>query len=193
MPLQPEKFVAFEPSMPILIAPRVDHRFILAVEMLRSGRPIRMRTSGVSMLPSIWPGDVVVVENKASSEIVSGDIVVVARGGKFFVHRLVGKRDSHWITRGDSNPQNDPPFAGVELLGKVSAIHHRRRVMIPRPRVSLAVRTLAWMLCHWDTLRNVTLRAYAFWQNRAPLRRSQEKPGRGAEALAPASPQLRHG
>ena len=128
--------------MPLMTEPREDHRLNLAAEILESGGVIRLQAFGASMLPSIWPGEVLVIESKTGQEIVSGDIVLIARDGRFFVHRLIGRRCSYWITRGDSMPRNDPPSAAPELLGRVSAIHRKRRVVIPQPGVSLTVRTL---------------------------------------------------
>src|SRR5579864_3119340 len=109
--------------MPIMSEAREGHKLELATEVLTSGGIIRLQAQGTSMLPSIWPGDVVSIEHKPSQEIVPGDIVLVARHSRFFVHRLTEKHNSRWITRGDSLPQNDQPVAEVEVLGKVSLIH----------------------------------------------------------------------
>jgi phage repressor protein C with HTH and peptisase S24 domain len=138
--------------------PRLD----LAAEVLRAGGRLRLRALGSSMLPSIWPGDVLCIERKPGEEIVPGDIVLVARGGRFFVHRLLEKCDSGWVMRGDSLPQNDEAVAEVQVLGKVSAIHRKGRVVPASTRISRLNRGLAWMLCRWDLLRNVALRLHLF-------------------------------
>jgi len=153
--------------MPLMTEHR-DHRLNLAAEILRAGGVIRIRGLGASMLPSIWPGDVLVIESTAGSQIIPGEIVLVERDARFFVHRLVKRLNSHCITRGDSVPQNDPPVDALELLGRVAEIHRKRRVIIPEPQVSLTVRALGWMLCHYDLLRNLALRIHAFQQNRSP-------------------------
>src|SRR6202451_4853522 len=109
---------------------RENHKLDLAAEVLRSGGSIRMQALGTSMLPSIWPGDVLRIENKVGEEAVPGDIVLVARDRRFFIHRLIEKHNSQWITRGDSLPQNDAPVAEGQVLGKVSAIHRRGRGIV---------------------------------------------------------------
>ena len=154
---------------PLMTAPGEDHKLVLAAQILNSGGAIRLQALGTSMLPSIWPGDVLVIESKSGAETVPGDIVLVARDGRFVVHRLVEKLNSHWITRGDSVPQNDPPATAPELLGRVSAIHRKHRVFIPQPRVSRSVRTLSWMLCRWGGLRNIALRVHSLRQDFAPF------------------------
>jgi hypothetical protein len=137
-----------------------DPKLDLAAEVLRAGGSLRLQALGSSMLPSIWPGDVLCIEHKAGDEIVPGDIVLVARVGRFFVHRLIEKCDSGWVTRGDSLPQSDEAFAEVQVLGKVSVIHRKGRVVSAKPRISWLNRALGWMFCRWDLLRNVALRMH---------------------------------
>jgi hypothetical protein len=92
---------------------------------------------------------------------VAGDIVLVARQNRFFIHRLVEKHDSRWITRGDSLPQNDDSVDSCDVLGRVSLIHKRARVIVPSPCRSLFSRALAWMLCHSDSFRTIALRVHS--------------------------------
>ena len=154
--------------MPVTTEIREENKLDLAAEVLSAGGVIRLRALGASMLPSIWPGDVLTIENKPGEEAVPGDIVLIARDSRFFIHRLIEKQAACCITRGDSLPHNDPPVSQGQLLGKVSAIHRGKKVIVPNPRVSLWDRTLAWMLCHWRLLRNVALRIHFSWQKRVP-------------------------
>jgi hypothetical protein len=163
MPFQSEEFVVFRLPMPVLTEVRETHKLDLAAEVLSSNGVIRLRTLGTSMLPSIWPGDVLNIENKVGEEIVPGNIALVRRDGRFFVHRLVESCNSQWITRGDSLPQNDPPVLEAQVLGKVSTIHRMSRVIVPSSRVTPLVRVLAWMFCHWDIFRNLVMRFHSFW------------------------------
>jgi hypothetical protein len=165
--------------MPVMTEAREGRKLDLAAEVLRSSGAIRLQALGTSMLPSIWPGDVLSIENKSGEEILPGDIVLVARDRRFFVHRLIEKRNSQWTTRGDSLPQNDDPVAEVQVLGKISTIHRKRQAISPNPRVSLSIRTVAWMLCHCDSLRNITLRIHSFW-----LRRGEQPSKSNVEKIA---------
>ncbi|HXM63074.1 MAG TPA: S24/S26 family peptidase [Terriglobales bacterium] len=136
-----------------------DHKLDLAAEVLRAGGSIRLQALGNSMLPSIWPGDVLCIEHKRGEEMVPGDVVLVARDGRFFIHRLIEKRDSGWVTRGDSLAQNDSPVVESQVLGKVSLIQRKTGVLIPSSLSRLS-RALAWMLCRWDLFRNFALRMH---------------------------------
>jgi len=141
----------------------------LAAEILASGGKVRMRALGTSMLPALWPGDIVTIEGTSCHAAVPGDIVLVLRKQHPFIHRLEKRCDDggrlQWITRGDAVPQNDPPVAASELLGRVSCIQRNHRILVPRRRLSLAARLLAWMFCHWDRFRSVCLRLHSYRQN----------------------------
>ena len=135
----------------------------LAVEVIRSVGAIRLRALGTSMLPTIWPGDLLTVEHL--DQMVSGDIVLVSQDRRLLIHRLVEQRDSHWVTRGDSLPQNDAPVARSQVLGKVSVIHRQTGDVIPSRRMSQLARLLAWMLSCSDGFRKVVLRIRSIWQH----------------------------
>jgi magnesium-transporting ATPase (P-type) len=117
------------------------------------------------MLPSVWPGDVLTIESAAHGEIVPGDIVLVMRDNRFFVHRLVETQQVHggtlWITRGDAMPHDDPPATESQLLGRVAGIRCGNRSLIPSRQVSPLHFGLAWMLCRWDRFRNLALNTHA--------------------------------
>ena len=153
--------------MAVMTQARDDHKLDLAAEVLRAGGRLRLQALGNSMLPSIWPGDVLCIEHKRGEEIVPGDIVLVARDGRFFIHRLIKKYESRWITRGDSLPQSDPPVEEIQVLGKVATIHRKGRAVCPNGRVSPLAAVFAALLCRWDLLRNLALRVHLLRDRRA--------------------------
>jgi len=98
----------------------------LASEILRSFGTLRFAAAGWSMLPALWPGDVLVINLVSSDQIQIGDIVLVGREGRLFAHRVVAEtQDSsspRWITQGDALPAPDFPVNQTELLGRVTSI-----------------------------------------------------------------------
>ena len=140
----------------------------LAGEVLASGGTVKLRAFGNSMLPSLWPGDVVTIEGACRGLAAPGDIVLVLQNQRPFIHRVARVLDCNgrrqWTTRGDAMPQSDPPVAEPELLGRVSAIERNRRVIVPSRHLSATVRLLAWMFCHWDRFRSICLRMHSFRQ-----------------------------
>ncbi len=116
------------------------------------------------MLPSLWPGDLLTIQSAACDELVPEDIVLVLRDNRFFVHRLVERRQSQdcpsWITRGDAIRHNDAPVAASDLLGRVARIRRANRSFVPSRRLSLLHSALAGMLFRWDGFRNLALRIH---------------------------------
>jgi signal peptidase I len=154
-----------------------DSKLGLAAEMLCGHGSVRLEIKGTSMLPCLWPGDLLTIECVAHDEIASGDIVLVMRDNRFFAHRLIGRQQSQncilWITKGDAVPQNDPPVAASELLGRVAGIHRGNRSFVPTRQLSLFQSALAWMLCRLDHFRGLALRIHAVRLQAGPPRSRQ--------------------
>ena len=114
----------------------------LAGEVVRTFGNVRLRVFGTSMVPSILPGDLISVQRANVSEISLGEIVLYAREGRLFVHRVVGCKgwpeNSHLITRGDWLRHNDPPISSSELLGRVILIERGNSQW--RPTLDLSTR-----------------------------------------------------
>ena len=121
----------------------------LAGEVLRSSGSLRLRVTGWSMLPTIWPGDTLVVEYAASSDVLDGDVVVFSNGRRFVAHRVVkktsGPGDSMVQTQGDALSLPDSPVAHDELLGKVSFIVRNGKLVKPARSLRLPERAVAAM------------------------------------------------
>lgn len=147
--------------MPNVAERRQDHKCGLPVEILRSAGSLRLEALGMSMLPTIWPGDVLSLESLSSDSVVAGDIVLVLRTGRFFIHRAIEKRGDVWITRGDSMPKPDQTTGDDVLLGRVTKIERNGLAILPCRRRSLLNRALASALCYWDFSRHVALRMHA--------------------------------
>ena len=113
----------------------------LAGEVLRTSGALRLRVTGWSMLPTVMPGDILVIEHISSATVSEGDIVLFVRDRRFFVHRVVTKGqtcDAAILTCGDAMPAPDPPVPPSDLLGKVSFILRNGECIEParNPRFS---------------------------------------------------------
>jgi hypothetical protein len=140
-------------------------KYILAAEVLQSTGELRLRASGISMLPTLWPGDGLTIQSHSFEEVQPGDLVLYARGGRFFIHRVTRKCGSgegtFLITRGDCMSEEDPPVKTRDLLGTVTAIHRRGSRITPRRKLSTLQLLAAWLLCHCNLLLRASLRVYA--------------------------------
>lgn len=118
----------------------------LASEVLRSSGQLRLRVTGWSMLPSVWPGDTLLVERAASDQVSEGDIVLFGRDRRLFAHRVVARGaidGARTITQGDGMPQPDSPVSDSELLGKVSFIVRNGRRIEPSKTLRVSEQAVA--------------------------------------------------
>jgi hypothetical protein len=123
----------------------------LAGEVLRSFGSLRFAATGWSMLPTIWPGDTLVVERAGGDQVRVGEVVLVGRDGRLCAHRIVSRaKDSgnlhgipYLITQGDAMPAPDRPVMESELLGRVSYLMRAgKRIAVPA-ELSVAARLTA--------------------------------------------------
>jgi len=140
----------------------------LACEVLRSSGTLRLKVMGWSMLPSVWPGDTLVVESADSSAVSKGDIVLFGRDRRLFAHRVVAKHarpgDSHLVTRGDAMSAPDSPLAEDEVLGKVSLILRDGTCIAPRRRLRFSERAVAALVRGSETAARVLVGVHGMRQ-----------------------------
>lgn len=112
-----------------------DTRLDLAAEVLHRFGEVRFIAHGSSMVPSIYPGDLLTVRSDAVANARRGEIVFFLLGGRPFVHRVMRKWPERnriaFATRGDAIPKEDPSVDASQLLGRVISIQRRgKRVAI---------------------------------------------------------------
>ena len=132
----------------------------LAVEVVRRFGEVRLRATGTSMLPSVWPGDILTVRCVSFSELGPGQIILCSRGAQFVAHRIVSHRQRHLVTRGDSLAQNDPLVGEDQVLGQVvSILRNGRRI---DPSFTHGQRMAAWVLRRSDFAARALVRLREF-------------------------------
>jgi hypothetical protein len=141
----------------------------LATEVLQTSGKLTFQVTGWSMLPTIFPGDTLVVERCSADCTREGDIVLVSRDGRLLVHRLLEKtcesdRPSSIRTRGDSMPTIDPPVNAQQLLGKVSAIERNGKRLTPRIGLQGLQRVVAILVRRSDLAGRVVIGIHNFRQ-----------------------------
>ena len=114
----------------------------LATEVLGRFGEVRLRVTGTSMVPSVWPGDVVTIRRCAMTDVEAGQIVLATRDGRLFVHRVVAVRSPHLLIQGDALAFQDPPVSADQFLGRVESIARDGRLLDP-PALNLARRTVS--------------------------------------------------
>jgi hypothetical protein len=92
----------------------------LIEEQLASGLPLRVKTHGYSMWPFVRDGMVVTVQPCSAEECDVGDIILVRMLDSFLLHRVVGRKGSGLLTKGDARRRIDGVIPPKRVLGRVS-------------------------------------------------------------------------
>ena len=92
--------------------------------LLASGK-LRVRTVGRSMIPTLRPGDEIVVEPVPIEALQPGDLILFQGGRELVCHRLVGVSGGALLTRGDAGSSAGERIAPHQVLGKVVEIRQR--------------------------------------------------------------------
>ncbi len=136
----------------------------LAAEVLRSSGRLRLQVSGWSMLPSIWPGDTLHVEQVEFSEMAEGEIILFRRERRLFAHRIVKSESSDIVTRGDSMAAPDSPIEKHEIIGRVASIVRNGKSLQPRTSLRVHERVVAGVVQHSELAARVLVGARGLLQ-----------------------------
>jgi signal peptidase I len=143
-----------------------DVKCALAADVLRSDGNLRLRVTGHSMLPAIWPGDALIVERAPADSVDHGDIVLFSSGTRFVAHRVVAKIASCSAieTQGDAVAQADQPIPFDEVLGRVAFIVRDGKCVTPGKELALPQRAAASFLRRSQLAARVVVGIHSFRQ-----------------------------
>jgi hypothetical protein len=162
-----QEFLILSEPMSESTQSRDQFKHNLAADVLRATGSLRLAAFGHSMLPTLWPGDLLIVEAQSFDQIQAGDVVLFAREGRFFIHRVLRKlkigAEARLVTRGDAMPEADAPVAAEELLGKIVGMQGRRDRDFQVPACSRCRRWIGLALAYSVRLRSLALRWHACW------------------------------
>ena len=144
----------------------------LADQVLKTTGSLRLAAFGYSMLPTLWPGDILTIRAVTLGEVKTGDVVLFSREARFFIHRVLRivqpGQEARLLTRGDAMPGADAPVRAEEFLGKVVSVQ-RGSNQRPVACGSVARRCLGLLLAYSTRLRSLALRWHA---RRSPVNES---------------------
>lgn len=125
-----------------------DHRLKckLFIEALRAYGSARLRVSGTSMWPALWPGDTVEIRSASISQARVNELIAFTRDGRLFVHRVIAETRAECAelgTRGDALPSADAPVRDSEFLGIAKIVEQVPRSLLSRIRQAIRYRVIA--------------------------------------------------
>jgi|SRR5271169_196528 len=137
----------------------------LAKEVLRSFGRLRFVAQGSSMLPAIFPGDVLFVHRESTGNFRCGDIVLASRGENLVAHRIVRikqlRNEVSIITRGDSLRDDDPPISGSNCLGRVFRVDSSGRRTWRGSDATVAQAIVQWLVQRSDIATKCVLYSHS--------------------------------
>jgi len=106
-----------------------DHFAELIAAVLSKDKLFRFQAKGYSMSPFIQSGDVVTI-SPISGNINFGEAVAIFDSKKhLFLHRVVKISGDKFLLQGDSNPTIDGWFNRKEILGSVTNVERRSKII----------------------------------------------------------------
>ena len=117
---------------------------------LLAGASIRFTVSTTSMLPTLRPGDALIVEGEAAAGVRPGEMVVIRNGNTWVVHRLIRRKVSGerycFVTKGDNRRLADPGFDATAPVGVVKRIQRgEESIDLETWQAKYGGRVLAWL------------------------------------------------
>lgn len=92
----------------------------------KTPQPLHVVASG-SMIPTLYPYDVIIIEGIEPSEVKVGDIIVYKHKDKLIIHRVIERMEVdqriYFKTKGDHNLSPDPwVVRGEDIVGRWTGI-----------------------------------------------------------------------
>jgi signal peptidase I len=171
-------------SIRIRAAGEQPAQWATAEEVLHIPGAVSLRVASCSMLPVLWPGDVIAVRRVEDRDITPGKLVVYLAKDflvrqtvrwdpaaesmtngvvvtMFTVHRAVRWERGALITRGDAIPVDDSPVQPASILGEVVAIQRRRARLVPKEQLTGAQKLFCFFLHRVPRLPILVMRLYS--------------------------------
>jgi signal peptidase I len=86
---------------------------------LKAGKNTWLVVNGESMIPFLKPGDKVLAESCAFSQLKKGDIILFSLEDTFFTHRIIRMKEDALQTKGDHILIADPWIKTRQIAGKI--------------------------------------------------------------------------
>lgn len=118
----------------------------MSAEGLAKTGSLKVYINGSSMLPSLRPGDYVLVEACQAGSLRPGEILVARREADLVTHRLLGQAAQGWLLKGDASALADEPIPAEAILGRVVAlVRDGKQISLDRTDWQSASRRLFWL------------------------------------------------
>ena len=80
------------------------------------------------MLPLLKHNDWVMIDFRERKTYDIGDIVLIKKPGGLLLHRIIGKRENWYFSKGDNQKFMDAPVASNEMIGAMISIDNKSKI-----------------------------------------------------------------
>lgn len=128
----------------------------LVADIARASGKVQLKVTGASMVPTLWPGDLLTVQTCNPYGLAPGSIIVFRQDQQLIVHRLMLRLGDRTVTRGDARPRLDKPVEPSQIVGRVETVMRNGRPVDPQDSlwqqiVAVCLRRSEWFT--WFFLR----------------------------------------
>jgi hypothetical protein len=127
----------------------------LVHEVACAAGEVSLKAAGASMIPVIWPRDLLTVRRCAFSNFRPGQVILYKRDGRLIAHRIQRINNGNIVTRGDALRDCDPAVAANDVVGIVEWIGRGERTF--PPTLTSCTRMASYLLRRSDLLLRGTL------------------------------------
>jgi signal peptidase len=94
----------------------------LVVDVANASGVVHLRVAGSSMIPILWPGDLVFVRPCDFSQLEPGMVIVFRQNERLVIHRIIRWEHGAVVTRGDARARLDGPVDREDVIGRVDEV-----------------------------------------------------------------------
>lgn len=80
------------------------------------------------MLPLLKQNDWVLIDFLERKSHDIGDIVLIKKPGGLLLHRIIGKRENRYFSKGDNQKYSDSPISSSEIIGTLISIDKKSKI-----------------------------------------------------------------
>lgn len=124
----------------------------LVADIVRASGKVQLQVTGTSMVPALWPGDLLTVCSCCPYDLAQDSIIVFRQDQQLIVHRLIHRNGDQIVTRGDARRRLDKPVVTSQIVGRVEIVMRNGRRVDPRDSlwqrlIAVCLRRSEW--CTW--------------------------------------------
>src|SRR3989344_5224599 len=93
------------------------------IKIFKNSKSFRIKSQGLSMIPVLWPGDLIYFSIKKTENLKENDLILAFKNEKLFAHRVIYRTAGYLITKGDNNILCDGRIYPRQVIGTVTKLN----------------------------------------------------------------------